>query len=301
MQESARHHTHADQPVYTYAPIGSQRPEPYPDGFVPDASRWSGQEYTRIALPADSEPSEFGENAPAGEPAPVDARVTTARTSRMVRYIAADRLPARQLVELRHVTDDPGRLALLGERRYGAVPVTPSAIGAPLDPDPYASPEPRLYEIRVGAVLVAFDREHASEEIHVGNRFAGYAHVPSSKHVRAWRVPPAGPPMLVYEATNPQDDEHLIALSELLDEPLETAFLALVDRYAGSKPAPPDHRVLQLRSAIERWHFADEMGKHRQPAGNRRRRRGGRERRAASPPTVPRPANLVRTPRNAAA
>jgi len=36
--------------IYTYAPIGDDRPEPYPDGFVPDASRWSGREYARIAL-----------------------------------------------------------------------------------------------------------------------------------------------------------------------------------------------------------------------------------------------------------
>ena len=289
--------------VYTYAPIGDDRPEPYPDGFVPDASRWSGREYARIATRPDGEPSVFGDDAPAGDPAPVDTRETTARTATMVRYIPADRLPARQLVELRHVTHDPGRLALHGERVYGAVPVTPGATGAPLDPDPWTSPEPRLYEIRVGAVLVALDREHTSDQIHVGDRFAGYAHKPSTTHVRAWRVPPAGPPMLVYEATDPHGDEHLIALSALLDEPLETAFLALADRYASSRPAPPDHRVLQMRSAIERWRFTDEIARHtRQPnGGRRRRRRGGRKHRAAAPQPAPRPANLVRTRPAAAA
>ena len=203
MQESAPLRTESDHPVYTYAPIGNERPEPYPDGFVPDARRWSGQEYARIATRPDGEPSMFGEDAPAGEPAPVDARVTSARNATMVRYIAADRLPARQLVELRHVTHDPGRLALIGERLFGAVPVTPGAAGAPLDPDPWTSPEPRLHEIRVGAILVAIDREHTSETIHVGGRFAGYAHELSTRHVRAWRVPPAGPPMLVYKATEP--------------------------------------------------------------------------------------------------
>lgn len=289
--------------VYTYAPIGNDRPEPYPDGFVPDAARWSGQEYARIATRPDGERSVFGDDAPAGEPAPVDARVTTARTATMVRYIAADRLPARQLVELRRITHDPGRLALHGERLYGAVPVTPGALGAPLDPDAWTSPEPRLYEIRVGAVLVALDREHTSDEIHVGGRFAGYAHKPSTTHVRAWRVPPAGPPMLVYQAENPHGDEYLIALSALLDEPLETAFLALADRYAASRPAPPDYRVLQMRSAIERWRFTDEIARHtRQPNGNRRRRRrGGRKHRAGAPQPVPRPANLVHTRPAAAA
>ena len=289
--------------VYTYAPIGDDRPEPYPDGFVPDASRWSGREYARIATRPDGKPSIFGDDAPAGDPAPVDTRETTARTATMVRYIPADRLPARQLVELRHVTHDPGRLALHGERVYGAVPVTPGATGAPLDPDPWTSPEPRLYEIRVGAVLVAFDREHTSDMVHVGDRFAGYAHKPSTTHVRAWRVPPAGPPMLVYEAEDPHGDEHLIALSALLDEPLETAFLALADRYASSRPAPPDHRVLQMRSAIERWRFTDEIARHtREPnGGRRRRRRGGRKHRAAAPQPAPRPANLVRTRPAAAA
>ena len=282
--------------VYTYAPIGSDRPEPYPDGFVPDASRWSGREYARIATRADDEPSVFGDDAAAGEVAPMDRRETTARTSTMVRYIAADRLPARQLVELRHVTHDPGRLALHGERLYGAVPVTPGSTGAPLDPDAWTSPEPRMHEIHIGAVLVALDRETASDTIHVGGHFAGHAHKPSTTHVRAWRVPPAGPPMLVYEATDPQGDEHLVALSVLLDEPLETAFLALADRYAASQPAPPSHRVLQLRSAMERWLFTDEIARHtRQPEGNRRRRRrGGRKHRTGAARQTPRPANLVR-------
>ena len=289
--------------VYTYAPIGDDRPEPYPDGFVPDASRWSGREYARIATRPDGKPSVFGDDAPAGDPAPVDTRETTARTSSMVRYIAADRLPARRLVELRHITHDPGRLALHGERLHGAVPLTPGATGAPLDPDAWTSPEPRLYEIHVGAILVALDRENASDEIYVGDRFAGYTHKPATTHVRAWRVPPAGPPMLVYDAADPQGDEHLIALSALLDEPLETAFLALADRYASSRPAPPDHRVLQMRSAIERWRFTDEIARHtRQPDGNRRRRRrGGRKHHAGAPRPAPRPANLVRTRPAAAA
>ena len=287
--------------VYTYAPIGNERPEEYPDGFVPDANRWSGREYARITSLQDGEPSIYGDDAPAGEPAPVDARVTTARNGTMVRYIAADRLPARQLVELRHVTHDPGRLALHGERVYGAVPVNPGATGAPLNPDPFTSPEPRLYEIRVGAVLVAFDREHTSESVHVGGRFMGYAHNPSTAHVRAWRVPPAGPPILVYEAEDPQDDEHLIALSALLDEPLETAFLALADRYASSRPAPPDHRVLQMRSAIERWRLMNKVERHSRPASNRRRRRSGRKARKNAARPAPQPANLVRMPRAAAA
>ncbi len=284
--------------VHTYAPIGNERPEPYPDGFVPDPRRWSGHEYARIATRPDDAPSNYGEDAPAGEPAPVDAGVTSARNATMVRYIAADRLPARQLVELRHVTDDPGRLALLGERLFGTVPVTP---GAATDADTWTSPEPRLYEIRVGAILVAIDHEHTSDSIHVGDRFAGYSHGLSTRHVRAWRVPPAGPPMLVYETEDPQGEEHLVRLSELLDEPLETAFLALADRYASSRPAPPDHRVLQMRSAIERWRFTDEIARHsRQPNGrNRRRRRAGRKHRAEAPQQAARPANLVR--RHAAA
>ena len=97
--------------------------------------------------------------------------------------------------------------------------------------------------------------------------------------------------MLVYEATDPQGDEHLVALSALLDEPLETAFLALTDGYAASQPAPPAHRVLQLRSAIERWSFTDEIARHtRQPEGNRRRRRrGGRKHRPVAAQQAPRP------------
>ena len=129
----------------------------------------------------------------------------------------------------------------------------------------------------------------------------GYAHNPSTAHVRAWRVPPAGPPILVYEAEDPQDDEHLIALSALLDEPLETAFLALADRYASSRPAPPDHRVLQMRSAIERWRLMNKVERHSRPASNRRRRRGGRKARKNAARPAPRPANLVRMPRAAAA
>ena len=120
--------------VYTYAPIGSDRPEPYPDGFVPDASRWSGREYARIATRPDDEPSVFGDDAPAGDHAPMDGRETTARTSTMVRYLAADRLPARQLVELRHVTHDPGRLALHGERLYGGRPGHPGQHRSPPRP-----------------------------------------------------------------------------------------------------------------------------------------------------------------------
>ena len=75
--------------VYTYAPMGNERPEEYPDGFVPDANRWSGREYARITSLQDGEPSIYGDDAPAGEPAPVDARVTTARNGTMVRYIAS--------------------------------------------------------------------------------------------------------------------------------------------------------------------------------------------------------------------
>ena len=123
-------------------------------------------------------------------------------------------------------------------------------------------------------------------------------------HVRAWRVPPAGPPHPgLRRAEDPQGDEHLIALSALLDEPLETAFLALVDQYATSRPAPPDHRILQMRSAIERWRFTDEIARHsRQPGGNRRRRRrGGRKARENAAHPAPRPANLVRTQHAAAA
>lgn len=288
-------------PIHTYAPIGSARPEPYPDGFVPDPRRWSGLEYARIATRPDAEPSMFGDDAPPGDPAPADARVTSARNATMVRYIAADRLPARQLVELRHVTDDPGRLALIGERLFGAVPLTP---GAATDADTWTSPEPRLYEVRVGAILVAIDRAtHQPVTDESEKSDDDNAPALSTRHVRAWRVPPAGPPMLVYETEDPQGDEHLVRLSELLDEPLETAFLALVDRYASSRPAPPDHRVLQLRSAIERWRFADEIAKHsQQPAGNRRRRRrGGRKNRAKTAQAPPRPANLVRTRPAAAA
>ena len=94
-------------------------------------------------------------------------------------------------------------------------------------------------------------------------------------HVRAWRVPPAGPPVLVYHADDPQGDEHLIALSALLDEPLETAFLIAADRYAGSDPAPPDHRIMQMRAAIDRWRFANDIARRagNTPAAGRRRRR----------------------------
>ncbi len=295
--------------VHTYAPIGPDRPEPYPDGFIPDANRWSGREYARIAH--NDEPSIYGDDAPAGEPAPVDARLTTARTATMVRYIAADRLPARRLIELRHVTHDPGLLALHGERIYGDVPVNPAGTGSPLDPDPWTSPEPRIGEIRVGAILVAFDRETrppaapADDAGSAIDKFFGGGDAPapagevpsirrSTTHVRAWRVPPAGPPILVYHADDPQGDEHLIALSALLDEPLETAFVTLADRYAMGDPTPPDHRILQMRAAIDRWRFADQIRlRNTAPAGNRRRRPEGRKARAARR-HAPRPAILVK-------
>ena len=256
--------------VYSYAPIGPERPEPYPDGFVPDAVRWSGREYARVRTHEDSEHTlEHAElpvlhdGVPEHDPAPADTRLTTARTSTMVRYIAADRLPASRLIELRHVTHDPGMLALHGQRVYGAVPVEPDTIGGPLDPEAWVSPEPRICEMRVGALLVAFDRTQTPQE------------TTRSVHVRAWRVPPAGPPVLVYHADDPQGDEHLIALSALLDEPLETAFLIAADRYAGSDPAPPDHRILQMRAAIDRWRFADNIARRASntPATGRRRRR----------------------------
>ena len=272
--------------VYSYTPIGPERPEPYPDGFVPDAVRWSGREYARVRTHEDGEHTlgyaelpVLHDGVPEHDPAPADTRLTTARTSAMVRYIAADRLPARRLIELRHVTHDPGMLALHGQRVYGAVPVQPNTIGGPLDPEAWVSPEPRICEMRVGAVLVAFDRTQSRRTV----------------HVRAWRVPPAGPPVLVYHADDPQGDEHLIALSALLDEPLETAFLIAADRYAGSDPAPPDHRILQMRAAIDRWRFANDIARHagNTPAtGRRRRRRAGKARPAVTAPC--RPANLVR-------
>ena len=277
--------------VYSYAPIGPERPEPYPDGFVPDALRWSGREYARVQTREDAgrtldeyvEPPVLHDGVADHDPAPADTRLTTARTSTMARYIAADRLPARRLVELRHVTHDPGMLALHGQRLYGAVPVEPDTIGGPLDPEAWVSPEPRIHEVRVGAVLVAFDRTQSAEQTR------------RSVHVRAWRVPPAGPPVLVYHADDPRGDEHLIALSALLDEPLETAFLTAADRYAGSDPAPPDQRILQMRAAIDRWRFADDIaqraGNTTPAAGRRRRRRAGKARPAAT--AAGRPANLL--------
>ena len=276
--------------VYSYAPIGPERPEPYPDGFAPDTARWSGREYSRVRTLEngehtleDAELPVLHDGVPEHDPAPVDTRLTTARTSTMVRYIAADRLPARRLIELRHVTHDPGMLALHGQRVYGAVPVQPDTIGGPLDPEAWVSPEPRIYEVRVGAVLVAFDRTETPQR------------TPRSVHIRAWRVPPTGPPVLVYHADDPQNHEHLIALSALLDEPLETAFLIAADRYAGSRPAPPDHRIMQMRAAIDRWRFADDIARragNTPAAGRRRRRRAGKARPAAT--AASRPANLVR-------
>ena len=282
---------------YTYAPIGPERPAPYPDGFVPDPRRWSGREYTRVFVPEGDAPPVLHDGAPACEPAPVDARRTTARTSAMVRYIAADRLPARHLIELRHVTHDPGLLALHGERLHGTTPCNPTTVNGPLDPDAWVSPEPRLCEIRVGAILVAFDRETTRDPVHVSGVLLGFEHGRGSAHLRAWRVPPAGPPMLVHEAHDPRGDEHLIPLAALLDEPLEAAFLSLADRYATSDPPPPAHRITQLRGAIDRWRFADELARRGNPGatarGNRRRRRrrGGKARATARP--AGRPANLV--------
>ena len=289
------------EPAYTYVPTGSERPAPYPDGFIPDARRWSGREYERVieTRGPNGEPPVLHDGVPDCEPAPPDASRTTARTSAMVRYIAADRLPARRLIELRHVTHDPGMLALHGERLHGAVPLNPGAMTAPLDPDPWVSPEPRLHEVHVGAVLVAFDRETESTPIQIGGQILGHERHPAREaHIRAWRVPPAGPPVLVYDAWGPKGDEHLSALSGLLDEPLEGAFLGIADRYAGGDPPPAPHRVTQMRAAIDRWRFADAIAResaksgHARPGGRRRKRRGRKSKPEA--PRAPRPGHLLK-------
>ena len=69
---------------------------PYPPtGSLPDARRWSGREYERVIEtrgPNGEPPVCCTTGVPDCEPAPPDASRTTARTSAMVRYIAADRL-----------------------------------------------------------------------------------------------------------------------------------------------------------------------------------------------------------------
>ncbi len=241
----------------SYVPFG-ERPEPYPPGYAPDPARWSGRELLRVELDPGAEPGVLPGGLPACTPRPADARAVTARTSRRMRYIPADRLPARYLVLLEHVTDDPGALAVHGVRLRQELPAAES-------PDGWASHGGRLVELPVGGVLVAVDRE-----------------ADGTRHWRAWRVTPIGPPVLVYRHDGgPGDRTQLARLAALLDEDLTAAFAAILARYERSG-ASPGH-VAQMRLAIEQWRFAAAPGRPK------RRGRRGRPAAPAAPATGIRP------------
>ncbi len=225
----------------SYVPLG-ERPEPYPPGYAPDRGRWSGRELLRVELDPGAKPGVLPGGVPAFTSRPADVRAVTARTSRTMRYIPADRLPARRLVLLEHVTDDPGALAVHGVRLWQELPAAES-------PDGWASHGGRLIELPVGGVLVAVDRE-----------------ANGTRHWRAWRVTPVGPPVLVYRHDGgPGHWTQLAKLAALLDEDLTAAFAAILARYERSG-ASPGH-VAQMRLAIEQWRFAAAPGRTKRRRG----------------------------------
>ena len=215
-----------------YVPFGA-RPEPYPDGYRPDPSRWTGRELILVEDAANDDPNCPAELSEVRATAP-DPRSITARTSTRMRYFPAERLPAQRLVIAEHVTDDPGALALHGRR------IRNGEVTAPAADDPWIASESMLHEIPVGALLVAVDTE-----------------TDGRKHWRAWRVAPIGIPVLVVHETIGRGHRQLLErLAGLLDEDLRDAFADIVTRYEGSS-AKPEHVALMKR-AIELWRFEAE-------------------------------------------
>ena len=222
--------THHDNET-RYAPLG-ERPEPYPDGIVPDPGRWSGRELVRVKLD-DEAPHVLHDHVPPCTLAPPHPARPTARNATTNRHLPATSLPARRLRVLTAVTHDPGLLAVHGETIWGDAPVSTPAEG-----DGWTSGQGRVYEIPVGAVLVGVERE-------AGN----------GRYWRAWRVPPAGPPQLVFTARNLRGTEHLETLARLLDEDLVKAFEGTHAQYAAS--GAPEEKVRHLLAATERWRFTE--------------------------------------------
>ncbi len=234
----------------TYAPLG-ERPAPYPPGFTAQGRFWTGREMV-AAVPDPDAPNDTAihDGLPSCRPAPV-AGCRTARTSTAVRYLPDALLPAARLVELRQVSDDPGLLGMHGPRLWAGS--GPDVADVETTRDPYTGPDPRLYEVRVGGVLVSC------------------VHTAEGRHWwRAWRVPPVGPPMLVYAATRRRSDKtHLRDLSALLDRRLDDAFADMVTRVLAAHPGEPA-RAANLAAAVRRWRARVTMT---EPAPNRRRER----------------------------
>ena len=232
-----------------YVPFGD-RPEPYPHGFNPNPARWTGLELMRVRRIEDNEEPAHARDLAAYAPAPPDNGSITAKTSTRKRYLPADRLPASRLVLAEHITDDPGALALHGQRlRSGdVVTLTPD--------DTWTGSQGGLHEVAVGAVLVSVEPESDGTKVW-----------------RAWRVAPIGIPVMVFhEEKRPGARDHLPRLAALLDEDLRDAFAEILRRYRNSG-ADPSH-VEQMERSIELWRLDAEMG--RSPGRTRGRRHGAR-------------------------
>ena len=244
-----------------YVPFG-ERPEPYPDGYRPNPTRWTGRELVRV-----KEGTNDDENCPAElsglQATAADPRAITARTSTRMRYFPSERLPAKRLVIAEHITDDPGALALHGRRIQNGDVTTPGA------DDPWIATEGALHEIPVGAVLVSVETE-----------------CDGRKQWRAWRVAPVGVPVMVlHETATRGQRDHLKRLTALLDEDLRDAFANILTRYERSD-ARPEH-IAHMRRTIEVWRFEAETTL--QPRRQRRQRLPA----AAPPATGTRPRLLA--------
>ena len=236
------------QAEISYVPF-AQRPEPYPAGYAPNPTRWSGRELVRVEMDPTADRHVLPSGVPPCTPMPIDPDVITARTSQRTRYVPTDRLPARRTVLLEHITDDPGALAIHGQRLWQDVPATETEDG-------WTSQTPRIVELPIGGVLVSAESENDG-----------------TRHWRTWRVTPIGPPVLVLaEKTDPGDRAHLPKLAALLDEELQSAFADILARYARSG-ARPEH-IRQMSNAIEHWAFGEVT---RRPKSRRRRRTMGAE------------------------
>ena len=97
-------------------------------------------------------------------------------------------------------------LALHGERLHGAVPLNPGAMTAPLGPRPLglagAAPPRGPCRRRPGRLRPGNRSRRRSRS---AGRILGHERHPAREaHIRAWRVPPAGPPVLVYDRLGPE-------------------------------------------------------------------------------------------------
>ena len=216
-----------DDDKVRYLPLG-QRPGPYPPGYGSAAEGCTGNRLVRVVVTS----QEKDHGLPMADPARLPERRRTARNVKTFRSLHTDELPVGGRMTLAEaVSDDPGWLAIHGERIQGSFTASMPTTG----PDRWRGPRRRRAELPIGGVLVSRAGARSTEP----------------KHWKIWRVLPGGPACAL-EATlddQPNGSERE-AIAKALDRDVEVAFTEAAERIESTQGAQQAKRV---RAAIEAW------------------------------------------------